>query len=413
VDVKGELATICAPILRAAGFKAYVIDPHKITGQTSETFDPVRHLIPGSQEAIEESKAIPEDIIPQDPNENQPHWPQAAKANLAAAIAFVVEFGGQHRDLDTAIGTILNREYRRQALSVMRASDKQGGMVARLADEVGHATADELASIMSTLGTRLGAFSTPAVVAGMASSSFRPLVLKEEKAAVFFVIPPTHLKTERGLLRMWIGSTIRALLKDGLGGRTVHGIIDEAAAVGPLEAIDQALAVGRGYGINVHLSFQSLAQMETVYPNGQAKAVLAQTAQVYLQVQDVVTAEHVSRSLGPQTVEVESGGVSNGTSVSRPHVSRGQNEGSSTVSHSANDNWGLQSRPLLHPNEVLMLPRGVAITICPGCPPILTTLVPYFENPNLCAPKPDVTPKALVVGLALLSVAVVAAALVR
>jgi len=405
LDIKGEISRICAPILRANGHNVYIIDHHQLVTQQGDTFDPVRGLRPGSPEVIEECKAISEDIVPHDSHEHEQHWPQTGKANLAASIAFVTEFGGEHRDLQTAIGTIMSREYRDKALKFMRESDKQGGLIARMADEISHAQGDELASILSTLGRHLSAFNTPAVVDSMASSSFRPQALKEAPTAAFFVIPPTHLKTERGLLRLWLGSTIRALLRDGLGGRTVHAIIDEAAAAGQMEAIDQALAVGRGYGINVHLCFQSMAQMEVCYPEGQARAVLAQTSQVYFGVQDVDTGEHVSKSLGAQTLVIEGGGASSGTSKSWQHGGSQPDSGSTSSSSNSNSNWSLQQRPLLHATEVMSLPRNLAVSICASTPPILTELVPYFADPALCAPRPSVAPTALAVGLCLLALA--------
>ncbi len=409
VDVKGELARTCGPVLQEAGVKVYVVDHHKVVTRNPHSFDPVMGVRAGSHEVMEESKAIAEDLIPVDPNESQPHWPRIAKQNLSAIIAYVVEFGGQFQSLQTAIGTVMNRQYRAEAIKRMQASDKQGGLLARAADEISHAQGDELNSALSTLATHLSPFSTPALVEGMRTSTFDPRVLKQERSVVFFVLEPTRLETERGVLRMWLGSTIRALMLDGLGGRIVHGVIDEAAAVGAMKAIDTALSVGRSYGLRIQTYWQAMPQMETVYPHGQHLAVLAQCTQVYFGVQDVNTATHIEKSLGPQTVIVEGGGDGCGGSDSTPYLPSGHNTGSRSTSWNGNSNWSQQSRPLLYANQVMTLARRTAITISPGCHPLMTTLVPYFEEPWLCAPRKPLSGKALAVSILAVALACVTA----
>ena len=46
------------------------------------------------------------------------------------------------------------------------------------------------------------------------------------------------------------------------------------------------------------------------------------------------------------------------------------------------DNWQQQARKLLKPEEITGLPARTAITFTPGVPPLMTTLVPYFEEEN-------------------------------
>jgi type IV secretion system protein VirD4 len=404
LDIKAELIRACHAALEAAGYAVYVVDPHKLYTDTPHTFDPVRLLTPGDPQVIGQAKQIAADAVPTEPHEQQPHWPDTARDNLTMSIVYVTEFGGDRRGMQTAIGTVMNRAYRDRAIEVMRAAgDRQAGLLPGIADKVSHAQGDELASVMSTLGTRLSAFSDPAVAAGMASSMFDPKVLKRQKSAVFFVAPPTALKVEKGLWRCYLGATIRAILDDGLGGRTVWGVVDEAATLAQMDAVDLAVSAGRGFGVNMILCYQSLAQMEVCYPHNQHLAVLAQCGQVYTGIADVATGRHVSDTLGPATVVVDSGGESDGTSTTSPHITTTQNSGSTTTSSTVNRNWALQSRPLAHPNEILTLPRGVAISVTPGRPPILSTLVYAFDDPALCAPPPDVAAVALALGVLLLA----------
>ena len=106
-------------------------------------------------------------------------------------------------------------------------------------------------------------------------------------------------------------------------------------------------------------------------------------SQVFFGVNDMPTAEYVSNRLGEETIVVSSGGTSTGTS--RQSSSNGQG-GSSSSSSNQSDNWAQHGRKLLKPEEVLALPDRTAITFTPGVPPIWTTLVRYFEEPNLGQP---------------------------
>src|SRR5205814_2028885 len=96
--------------------------------------------------------------------------------------AFTVEFGGAHKKLHSAFKVVL------------QASHEHGGLLAQLGHGIAHAPPEELGSILSNLNDSVGPLLTPAVVESMSSSTFKPALLKKEKTAGFFIIPPTHLK---------------------------------------------------------------------------------------------------------------------------------------------------------------------------------------------------------------------------
>jgi len=108
---------------------------------------------------------------------------------------------------------------------------------------------------------------------------------------------------------------------------------------------------------------------------------LSNVTQIFFAVNDNTTAEYVSTRLGEQTIIVESGGTSEGTSrqsSSGPHSSP-----SITRSWNENREWNQQARQLLKPEEVQTLPPRLAITFAPGVRPILTSLIRYYEEKRL------------------------------
>jgi type IV secretion system protein VirD4 len=153
--------------------------------------------------------------------------------------------------------------------------------------------------------------------------------------------------------------------------------LDEAASLGHLDCLDDALVLGRGYGIRTQWYLQSMAQLKKCFPDGQDQTLLSNTTQVFFGVNDYPTAEYVANRLGESTLLVESGGTSTGRSRQLPDYG-----GHASTSYSVNSstNWQQHGRKLLKPEEVLALDERTAITFTPGIRPIRTTLVRYYEK---------------------------------
>jgi type IV secretion system protein VirD4 len=171
---------------------------------------------------------------------------------------------------------------------------------------------------------------------------------------------------------------MRAVVKGGLQNRRhIHFVLDEAASLGHLACLDDAVDKYRGYGVRLQFYYQSLGQLKTCWPEGQDQTLLSNTTTVYFGVNDIQTAEQVSARLGEETIIVQSGGTSTGRS--RQTADYGT-QGSTSYSVNSNDNWAQHNRKLLKPEEVLALDERTAITFTPGLPPIWTTLERYYEN---------------------------------
>ena len=157
----------------------------------------------------------------------------------------------------------------------------------------------------------------------------------------------------------------------------MHFVLDEAASLGNLSQIDDAVDKFRGYGVRLMFVYQSLGQLRKCFPEGQEQTLLSNVTQVYFGVNDQQTADYVSARLGEETIVVKSGGTSR--SRSRQY-SEGNGNGSYSTSWNTNDNWQQQARKLLKSEEVTALSPRTAITFAPGVPPICTQLTRYYEG---------------------------------
>ena len=153
-------------------------------------------------------------------------------------------------------------------------------------------------------------------------------------------------------------------------------VLDEAASLGRMDALDDAVDKYRGYGVRLQFYFQSVSQVKKCFPEGQEQTLLSNVSQVFFGTNDLPTAEYVSNRLGESTIVVSSGGTSTGTSQQMS----GTGESSNSRSTNDSSNWSQMGRRLLKPDEVLGLSPRIAISFTPEVPPIWTTLVRYYEE---------------------------------
>ena len=379
VDIKGELTKAAAETRRRMGHRVVVIDPFRLTTDHPDTFNPLSGIDKDSPTAMNEIEDLAEALVIKNPQEREPHWSQSAANLISGTIAGTVCFAdGGNNSLQTVRAVLANPEKLQAAIAAMCESDMWEGNLARQASSLTHYKEKELSSVLTTTNRYLKFLDSPAIAASARESSFDPSELTTGKMTVFIVIPPEHLRALIPLLRMLISCMLRAVVKGGLqDSRKVHFLIDEAAALGHMEAIDDALDQYRSYGVRLILLYQALGQLKRCFPDGQDQTVLSNVTQVFFGVNDKDTADYVSSRLGEKTITVDSGGSSYGGSRSGDS---GKGSPSTSTSWNRSENWSQLGRKLLKSEEVTALPGRVAITFTPGVPPIATWMVRSYEN---------------------------------
>jgi type IV secretion system protein VirD4 len=375
VDFKGENAKATMRARRAMGHKVVLLDPFKVVTQEPDTFNPLDFIDKDSSVAIDECRDLAEALVIRTGQEREPHWADSAEVWIAAMLATVANYGdGSDRSLQAVRMLLTDTEKMQAAIKLMCESDDWGGMLSRLGHQLTHFKEKELGSTLTTTNRFMRFLDTSAIAESTKASSFAPADLLKGKMTVYLILPPEHMRAQAALLRTWIGSMLRAVVRGGLSERRVHFVLDEAATLGHMDALDDAVDKLRGYGVRLQFYYQSLGQLKKCWPEGQDQTLLSNTTQVFFGVNDQQTAEYVSNRLGEETIVINSGGSSSGrSSQSSPQ--------SSNQSYSWNEsgNWQQHGRKLLKPEEVVSLPERTAITFTPGTPPICTTLVRYYE----------------------------------
>ncbi|MDY3551478.1 type IV secretory system conjugative DNA transfer family protein [Gemmata sp. JC717] len=378
IDPKGENARLTAAARRAMGQKVVVIDPFKIATLTPDSFNPLAAVDPDSPLALDDCRALSKEIVVRTGKEPDQHWNDKAESMIAAMCCAALFLGDGAKNLQSVRDLLSNSSAREKVLAAMKSSDEWGGMLRRLGSQVSETEGKELSGVLSTANRHTAFLDTLPIAESTRSSSFDPAELRAGKVTVYLVLPPEYLRSQSALLRLWIGSILRACVKGGLGEHNkVHFVLDEAASLGRLEVLDDAVDKYRGYGVRLQFYYQSIGQLQKCWGDeGGDQTLLSNTTQVFFGTNDHQTAEYVSNRLGEETIVVESGGTSKGwsNSTNEPGYSK-----SYSTSWNTNRNWNQMARRLLKPEEVATLNPRIAVTFAPGVRPICTALTRYYE----------------------------------
>ena len=139
-------------------------------------------------------------------------------------------------------------------------------------------------------------------------------------------------------------------------------MLDEFAALGKLQVVEDGISIMRGYGAQFFLFVQDLSQLKAVYPRWQTFA--ANSGKVFFGTADFETAKLISDSLGQFTQAY----------LTTSNSSGGQSGGS----HS--EAVAYTSRHLLTPDEVMRLPANQAIVLLAGDAPYNATRLNYLSD---------------------------------
>jgi type IV secretion system protein VirD4 len=415
VDFKGELARLTAAARRKMGHRCILLDPYRTVTEEPDSFNPLDFISPESELAIDDCRDVAEALVVRTGQEKDPFWNDAAETWLTAMSALLInlkpDIAANLSELKTLVS---DTTLMKQAIVKMIESDAWDGVLARLGHTLTHSQDKELNSTLTSTNRHLRFIDSPAIAASTAASSFDPAGLLTGKMTIYLILPPDRIRSQSGLLRLWVGSLFRAVIRGGLQEtHKINFILDEAASLGRMEAVDDAIDKYRGYGIRLFLYYQSLGQLKKCFPDDQGQTLLSNTTQVFFGVNDQQTAEYVSNRLGEQTIVVASGGTSRGGSHSSDAKSGSSSSGSSW---NQSDNWQQHARKLLKPEEVTALSKGVAITLTPDAPPLWTRLIRYydwdFKKSRGIGPVKAVVDTACLFLLATMAAAFVTAALI-
>ena len=271
VDPKGENYAITARRRREMGQKVVLLDPFKITGEeNADSFNPFDLLDPRDPSFVENAAMLVSLLMTPSSGDvrNGDFWNNMGKLLITALVLHQARelepdqqnlvktrdlLGLPMDDLNELGKTFQysdNDELKRLAGILFNpARETIGGYLAHAQHQMEFLKGSMIEDCLKT-----STFSTEEVAAG-------------DPLSIYLVLPPNKLESHGKLLRLWIGLFMSAIMKrrHKTDPATLF-IIDEAAQLGTLPQLRQAVTLLRGYGVKVWSFWQDVSQIEHLYP---------------------------------------------------------------------------------------------------------------------------------------------------
>jgi type IV secretion system protein VirD4 len=220
IDFKGENAIQTAAFRqRVFGNRVVILDPYGVTPFQSDTFNPVDFILAQSPFAIDDCNDLANAVVQRTGEEKEPHWNDSAEMYISAVTAMVVAYGERNhgtRSLHTVREILAHPQKLEMAIKAMLESEHWDGLLAQMGSTLLNFADKERSSVLTSALRHLRFLASPAIIKNTCSSSFDPAELRNGRMTIFLVLPPDRAHAQAGLLRMWIGSLLRACVRGGL-----------------------------------------------------------------------------------------------------------------------------------------------------------------------------------------------------
>ncbi|MBV5330943.1 type IV secretory system conjugative DNA transfer family protein, partial [bacterium] len=298
-------------------------------------FNPLDRIDPLSANFVADVRSLTQALIVEQGGDS--HWPNSARELVAALIMYVcITCTGNRRTLGH-VRELLTQPLEGFIKTLVEMTTSDCAPIAQKAAQFSGGT-NEIKSIISTTRTQLAFLDDPKICDCLSRSDFQFSDLKREKISVYLVLPFRQMEAQGRWLRLLVTSAVEALTDDPKpGDGRVLVILDEFAQLGRLTAIERALALVRGYGVQLWPFVQDLPQLKSIYPDRWNSFLATAGIQQFFTPNDNMTAEYMSDRCGKQLVRR--------TSFSE---SQSRSSSNSSTSTSYADQW----EPLFSPWEL-------------------------------------------------------------
>ena len=377
IDPKGQNAAITFRARDAMHpGRVFVVNPFGLhTGPPwnlpQHKFDPLAAMDPASENFVADVSSLSDALIVTEGRD--PHWSNAAR-DLVSAIIMDLKLSDPGRATLPRMRAMLTLP---PTLLAKRLEAMLGSPEPAVAQRAGRFlnTSSEVQNVLSTAITQTSFLDDPALAASLSGDDFRLLDLKRQGMTVFLVLPSRYLSAYFRWLRLFVVAAVDALTTTtDRPAKPVLVILDEFASLGHLAAIETAMALAAGYGVQLWPILQDLNQVKTIYSDRwETFLANAGITQVF-RPNDMTTAEYFSKRAGTYTHRLA--GFSYGTEESDYQLAdqAGPAKGVSRT-------FSLTPRPLRTPHQLFGMPNNRQILFISGSEyPAWTARRPYYDD---------------------------------
>lgn len=268
LDISGDIYEHTAAWRAANVGPVYKFSP--LDPEDSHKYNPLTFVRQEPDFIWEDSRLLAElMIVPS--GAADPFWENEARTVLTSAIAYVCYANPpaerpMYAVLDVLFG---GKPWDDMILGLKMAIDVR--VMTQHATSLSSMNEKTLSSVLQTARSSLGAWTGERVARVTARSDWNPLDLRGgTNPTIYICVRPNEVEAYLSLLRVFIGQHIRVLTGGPVPSRDAPPILvmlDELPRLRYMAPVDEALNIGRKYGLRLWLFAQSVGQFQTAYPN--------------------------------------------------------------------------------------------------------------------------------------------------
>lgn len=274
IDPKGENYRVTARARRQMGQRVICLDPFGCVTSQSDRLNPFDLMDLPNTDLESESQTMAEMITGGNVSLKEPFWDLSARGIVSGIIAYYAACEGKEKRNINSVRKLLCSDDMPYNVAVLL--DQVGKKMPPMAYEemcafLSMPERETRPSVLATANSYLKPFMSRQVGNVLQNSTFDlQEVIDGKPLTIYIVIPPDKLKSHAGLLRLWVGTLISALLsRREIPSYKTLFILDEAAQLGPFNLLETLLTLCRGYGVACWSFWQDLTQLKNHYPNWQ------------------------------------------------------------------------------------------------------------------------------------------------
>jgi type IV secretion system protein VirD4 len=268
LDISGDIYEHTAAWRAANVGPVYKFSP--LEPEASHKYNPLTFVRGDPDYIWEDSRLLAEMMIVPSLS-SDPFWENEARTVLTAAIAHVC-YSNPPRQ--RPMYAVLDALYGGSAwddmiLGLRLAVDVR--VMTQHANALSSMNEKTLSSVLQTARSSLGAWAGERVARATSDSDWSPHDLRSgSNPTIYIYIRPNEVEAYLSLLRVFIGQHIRMLTGGAVpppGAPPILFMLDELPRLRNMPPVDEALNIGRKYGLRLWMFAQSVGQLQTAYDN--------------------------------------------------------------------------------------------------------------------------------------------------
>lgn len=269
IDPKGENYAVTARRRRELGQEVILLDPFDVAGTgSSAALNPLDLLDIASPGASDDANLIATLCMQGRISRIDPYWDERAEALITGLILYVARNGQNELRNLAEVRLILESSYEDEARTACRMRTIRDPDADAASNIFLMEAGITRSGIMANASSHLSFLRNGPVQNSLRQSTLRLEDIQSgAPLTVYLVLPPDRLASHGKLLRLWLGVLMAVLARRrAVPQESTLLLIDEAAQLGPLNALRSAVTLMRGYGVKVWSFWQDLSQLVCTYP---------------------------------------------------------------------------------------------------------------------------------------------------